>query len=154
MYLHGYQVLRIQFAFLLACYPVIRLLSGCYLQYLHCLKCETRQISSPQRIPGQQPGMQSSRGVRMQAAGLNEVDDVSYIIALMTGTSASCQMTQIWRPKQRMNSDVSVSFISMKLILLIDVPIPAMLPLTEDTQSPCQQCYSATVTDINILVVY
>ena len=55
----------------------------------------------------------------MQAAGWNEVDDVSYIIALMTGTSASCQMTQIWRPKQRMNSDVSVSFISMKLILLI-----------------------------------
>ena len=35
----------------------------------------------------------------VQAAGLNEVDDVSYIIALMTGTSASCQMTQIWRPK-------------------------------------------------------
>ena len=53
-----------------------------------------------------------------------------------------------------MNSDVSVSFISMKLILLIDVPIPAMLPLTEDTQSPLSVVLLlATDTDIPVVIV-
>ena len=53
-----------------------------------------------------------------------------------------------------MNSDVSVSFISMKLILLIDVPIPAMLPLTEDTQSPLSVVLLlATDTDIPDVIV-
>ena len=67
MYLHGYQVLRIQFACLLACYPVIRLLSGPYLQYLHCLKWETGRYhlhSGSLGSSSRESGMQSSRGVR------------------------------------------------------------------------------------------
>ena len=52
-----------------------------------------------------------------------------------------------------MTSDVSVSFISMKLILLIDVPIPAMLPLTEDTKSLLPVVLLTTDTDTDIPVV-
>ena len=65
-----------------------------------------------------------------------------------------------------MNSDVSVSFISMKRILLIilfiihspcdDVPIPAMLlltVLTEDTQSPVPVVLLTTDTDIPVVIV-